>query len=167
MFTKAKPLQISRILRVSAHPLPQIPSKLLFHPQARPLSSTSVQCSSSVVEGVTVDQTKHNNSPSGGKKGEHEHNTSSARTEVGRNRPAEHARTDTDTASSAGTEADSNHPAKQPDPQKSPERSTGFETDGPGSSEAGKGKDTGGVHQEKKGEPGPDMAWQGDGKPAT
>ena len=31
------------------------------------------------------------------------------------------------------------HPQKQPDPQKSPSRSTGIETDGPGDSKAGKG----------------------------
>lgn len=83
-----------------------------------------------------MDQTKQDNHPDNDKKAEHEHTASSARTEKGRN-----------------------HPAKQPDPQKSPERSTGFETDGPGSSEAGKGKDTGGVHQEQKEQPGKHQSW--------
>ena len=115
------------------------------------------------MEGVTVDQTKHDNSPDGEKRGEHEHITSSVRTEEGRNQPGGQE----NKADSARKEAAKDHPAKQADPQKSPERSTGFETDGPGDSKAGAGKDTGGVHQEKGKKPGPHQVWQGDGSPAT
>lgn len=138
MFAKARPtrVQISQITRISAHPLPRTPANLLLNSQARLLSSSPTLSSEDVIKGVTMDQTKHDNHPSNGKKPEHEHTASSARTEAGRN-----------------------HPAKQPDPQQSPERSTGFETDGPGSSEAGKGKDTGNVHQEKGEQPGKHQTW--------
>lgn len=68
--------------------------------------------------------------------------------------------------STARSEGHSDHPAKQADPQKAPERSTGFETEGPGNSKAGEGKDTG-AHQEESDQPGPHQKWQGDGKPAT
>ncbi|KIX96332.1 uncharacterized protein Z520_08110 [Fonsecaea multimorphosa CBS 102226] len=78
--------------------------------------------------GVTtvVDQTKHDNNPDQDKRAEHVKAGKSATSSEGRG-----------------------HPAKQPDPQKPPERSTGFETEGP-DGKSGEGKDTGGVHKQEK-----------------
>ena len=95
--------------------------------------------SSSPINNVVVDQTKKNNDPS-----EEEREAQSAAGQ---------------SAGSSGSSSD--HPAKQADPQKPPERSTGFETRGP-QGEAGEGKDTGDVHQEKKSQPGPHQSWEGE-----
>ncbi len=72
-----------------------------------------------------VDQTKEGNDPSQEKREEH-----------------------VEAGNRAGSSEGRDHPAKQPDPQKAPERSTGFETEGPNGN-AGEGKDTGNVHKEE------------------
>ncbi|KAH6648386.1 hypothetical protein BKA67DRAFT_661367 [Truncatella angustata] len=74
-----------------------------------------------------VDQTKKNNESS------QEHKDS-------------HRQQATKAGSSGSSEG---HPAKQADPQPSPSKSTGIETDGPGSSKAGTGSDRGGVYQDE------------------
>lgn len=87
--------------------------------------------SASSTGATVVDQTKQGNDPNSDKKEEHQQAAAQTTSSEGRD-----------------------HPAKQPDPQVSPERSTGFETQGPGS-EAGKGgeKEMGGKpHQEGGGE---------------
>lgn len=72
--------------------------------------------SASSTGATVVDQTKQGNDPNADKR--EGHKEAAAQTTSGEGR---------------------DHPAKQPDPQASPERSTGFETQGPGSSEAGTG----------------------------
>lgn len=72
-----------------------------------------------VIGETTVDQTKHSNDPANGKKDEHQTQ-----------------------AKKAGSGEGRDHPAKQPDPQQSPSKSTGFETEGPGS-KSGAGEDKG------------------------
>ena len=117
----------------SSHGSSNIPD---FHWQAPVIafleSSTSQNVSirqsssSSKIGGTVVDQTKENNDPNQEKTDEHV---------------------------SAGKSATSgkaqDHPAKQADPQKAPERSTGFQTQGP-DGRAGEGEDTGNVHKEEK-----------------
>ena len=76
--------------------------------------------------GKTVtDQTKKNNDPSQEKKEEH-----------------------VKAGNQAGSGEGRDHPAKQSDPQKAPERSTGFETEGPDGN-AGEGN-AGNVHKQEK-----------------
>ncbi|KAK5937606.1 hypothetical protein PMZ80_010226 [Knufia obscura] len=170
MFTKAKPTRIliSQLTHTTARPLPRTRTLLPHsqpHSQTRPLASTPSLLSNPVVSETVVDQTKQNNSPNGDKKGKHEHAASSARTDVGRNSPAGDGTTESTDEGGVGS-TDESHPAKQPDPQKTPERSTGFETEGPDGHKAGDGEDTGGVHKEGGG-PGPHQEWEGKGKPAT
>ncbi|KIV81329.1 hypothetical protein PV11_03520 [Exophiala sideris] len=73
----------------------------------------------SVIGETTVDQTKQSNDPSNSKKDAHQAQ-----------------------ATKPGSAEGRSHPAKQPDPQQSPSKSTGFETEGPGS-KAGAGADKG------------------------
>ncbi|EXJ54717.1 hypothetical protein A1O7_10058 [Cladophialophora yegresii CBS 114405] len=81
---------------------------------------------SSPLSKAVVDQTKKNNDANQEKKDEHVKAGNKATSAEGRD-----------------------HPAKQPDPQKAPERSTGFETEGPDGN-SGEGKDTGNVHKQQK-----------------
>ncbi|KAK5072851.1 hypothetical protein LTR64_000739 [Lithohypha guttulata] len=101
-------------------------SLLLLRPQRRFAASSASSSSRNVV----VDQTKENNDPNNDqKKGQKEAAAQTTSSEQG------------------------DHPAKQADPQKSPERSTGFQTEGPGSSKAGEGgkKEMGGEPLKEEG----------------
>ena len=75
------------------------------------------------------------------------------------NNPSEVRKGDTpETRKTADSQQTAGDPMKQEDPQKSPERSTGIETKGPGGSVAGEGtkEETGEVHTET--DAGPHMA---------
>jgi len=75
---------------------------------------------SSAIGETKFDQTKESNDPSKGMKSEHKAEAKQTTSDEGRG----------------------DHPAKQADPQQSPSKSTGVETEGPGT-KAGEGKDPG------------------------
>ncbi|EXJ69607.1 uncharacterized protein A1O5_07643 [Cladophialophora psammophila CBS 110553] len=118
-------LRAATASRICITAVPGTPHRVhgVFHCRDVPLGYPS-----SLPRGVatTVDQTKNNNDPNLGKRGEHVKAGKSATSSEGRG-----------------------HPAKQPDPQEPPKRSSGFETQGP-DGKSGEGEDTGGVHKEKK-----------------
>ncbi|KAJ9654768.1 hypothetical protein H2198_006207 [Neophaeococcomyces mojaviensis] len=103
---------------------PLVRTTLTINPTCSSTRSAS-SSSDSAYGSPVVDQTKKGNDPNQDKRDEHKEAGNKATDASGRD-----------------------HPAKQPDPQKSPERSTGFETEGPGT-KAGEGEDTGNVHKEE------------------
>ncbi|KIW62294.1 hypothetical protein PV04_10478 [Phialophora macrospora] len=116
---------------IARHRLPGV--SVLGRVSQRNFSSTAFKPSgggksppSSATGNIVVDQTKINNDPNKEKKEEHVKAGNKASSAEGRD-----------------------HPAKQPDPQKPPERSTGFETEGPDGN-SGEGEDSGHVHKQEK-----------------
>ncbi|KAI0397676.1 hypothetical protein F5Y17DRAFT_414225 [Xylariaceae sp. FL0594] len=84
----------------------------------------------SAVGETKFDQTKESNDPSKDVKSDH--------------------RAAAEQTADDGSSRDSDHPAKRPDPQESPSKPTGVETEGPGGSKAGEGKEPSNVQQKQR-----------------